>query len=321
MNLRDVIKQMEQLTQDGYIFRGHESVKYQLEPNAFRDQSIARMKKQFAISPIVIQQWCNSEKINSTIRAWYSTDPIHFSHPTISRLKNFCLYLMIYNHALHLFVHKFPHRVAEQDKALFLLRDVEFWRQEETFQYLFESYLPRIINRWCAKEGTLIQKANPFEDLAGVDETLPQHYGIPTAALDWSFNFNVAIYFAMGEDEYLKTNFFSIFALKINDVSSPIKTIDGNIQIENIRAERQKGTFSYFEKPCSFYLEHGFFPTINDFNQRQKNHLDKRTFELKEYRIERTESNIRYLKGLLDGQGISKQYLFPDLLEQAEPIS
>ncbi|ANN91268.1 FRG domain-containing protein [Legionella pneumophila serogroup 1] len=320
-SIRTIISTLEQLSLEGYVFRGHEDFRYQLTPSAFREHSIAQMKIDFNIHPTLLDEWFNSKEIKKTIASWYSSNPIHSQHPAIYLLKEWCLYIMRYNHSLHLFVKNNPNNVSKQDAASFLLRDAEYWRQETTFQQMFERYLPTIINRHSLKDGALIQQANPYEDLAAVDETLPQHYGIPTAALDWSYNFYVAIHFALGKESEQNSKFLALCALKILDPKSPIKMLDRNIHTENIRAERQEGTFSYFSHPCSFFLQNRALPSLNYFSQRYKNRLEICRFELKEFLIERTESNLCYLKGLLKERGISKTYLFPDMVEQTELTS
>ncbi|AOU30077.1 TPA: FRG domain-containing protein [Legionella pneumophila subsp. pneumophila] len=320
-SIRTIISALEQLSLEGYVFRGHEDFRYQLTPSAFREHSIAQMKRDFNISRTLLGEWFNSKEIKKTIASWYSSNPIHSHHPAIYLLKEWCLYIMRYNYSLHLFVKNNPNNVSEQDAASFLLRDAEYWREETTFQQMFERYLPTIINRHSLKDGALIQRANPYEDLAAVDETLPQHYGIPTAALDWSYNFHVAIHFALGNESEQNSKFLALYALKILDPQSPIKMLDRNINIENIRAERQEGTFSYFRNPCSFFLQSGTFPSVNYFNQRYKNQLDTCRFELKEFLIERTESNLCYLNELLRERGINKSYLFPEMIDQAELLS
>ncbi|MCA0402690.1 MAG: FRG domain-containing protein [Proteobacteria bacterium] len=320
-SIRTIISTLEQLSLEGSVFRGHEDFRYQLTPSAFRKHSIAQMKRDFNIPPTILGEWFNSKEIKKTIASWYSSNPIHSQHPAIHLLKEWCLYIMRYNHSLHLFVKNNPNNVSEQDAACFLLRDAEYWREETTFQQMFERYLPTIINRHSLKDGALIQRANPYEDLAAVDETLPQHYGIPTAALDWSYNFHVAIHFALRNESEQNSKFLALYALKILDPQSPIKMLDRNIHTENIRAEKQEGTFSYFSHPCSFFLQNGVFPSLNYFSQRYKNRLDIRRFELKEFLIERTESNLCYLKGLLNEKGINKQFLCPDLFEPAESSS
>ncbi len=321
--VQTIITQLNQLQQEGFIFRGHENFKYTLTPSAFRPNTLTKMKNEFGIEDSIIDEWFKNKFIMQHINEWYLEYKRKLTPPenqTISRLLHYCLYLMRYNHSLNLFVQKNPHRVSQKDRNTILERNLEFWKSEKTFQHLFSSYFPKIITRHNL-DGTLLQDANPFEDLASVDETLPQHYDPTTAALDWTLNHNVAIYFAVGEKE-ITDKFLTIYALKIhNPDSSPIHILNKSIYVENKRAERQEGTFTYFTKPCSFYLTHGSLPSINYFDQRYKNNLDKSTFELKEFIIERSKDNISYLKKILEQNNITKQYLFPDEEEHTEKIT
>lgn len=309
-----VIAQLDELQQAGFIFRGHESFKYILMPNAFRTPTLLKMKREFEIQDSVIDEWFKNKFIMQSVNDWYLQNKrklMPLEQQTISRLLHYCLYLMRYNHALNIFAHKNPHRVSRKDRETILERNLEYWKSERTFQQLFSSYFPRII-KLTNLDGTTLQDANPFEDLASVDETLVQHYDPTTAALDWTLNYNIAIHFAVGEKE-IAEKFLAIYALKIhNPNSSPIHVMNKSIYVENIRAERQEGTFTYFTKPCSFYLENGYLPSINNFDQRYKNNLDVPTFELQEFIIERSENNIGHLKKLLIQREITKKYLFPD---------
>ncbi len=303
---------LEELRKEGFVFRGHESFKYTLTPNAFRDSGLVRMKNEFGIHSSTINKWFKNKFIMQHVNTWLPRLKITSSgHQVINRLLKYCLYLMQYNHSLNLFVQNNAHRVSQKDKNTILERSLEYWKSEETFQLLFSSYFPRIIRRYHL-DGTLIQDANLFEDLASVDETLLQHYDTPTAALDWTFNYNVSIYFAIGEKE-VEDKFLTIYALKIHDTTlSPFYIMDKSIHVENKRAERQEGTFTYFTKPCSFYMQHEHHPSINYFDQRYKNNLAKRTFELKEFVVERSKENISYLKKIIEHEGINKDFLFPN---------
>ena len=312
-DIRATISSLEKLQLDGFIFRGHENFKYVLQPSAFRTQSINKMKSNFEIPSQVVENWQNSQVIQNVIQSWTHRGEHYTHHPTVKNLKSFCFYLMLYNHELHRYVNNNPTKVSDKDKKWLLLRDKDFWRSEDTFQHLFSHYLQAIINRTDLM-GNLIQKAQPYEDLAGVDETLPQHYGIPTAALDWSFNFRVALYFAIAKGCF-QTKYCKIYALKLHETTSPVKLINKSALIDNIRAVRQEGVFSYFTSPCSYYLCNNEFPSIDYFNIRYKNKLDDRTFELQEFLIECTEKNLLYLNDLLKESGINKQYLFPDDIE------
>lgn len=310
--IQTVFTQLNQLQRNGFIFRGHESFKYTLTPNASRDDTLARMKCEFGIDNVIINEWFKNKFIMEHVNTWLPGLKITPSiHQLRDRLLNYCLYLMRYNHSLILFVQNNPGRVSLKDRTTILKRSLSYWKSEETFPQLFSSYFPRLIRRYHL-DGILMQDANPFEDLASVDETLPQHYDIPTAALDWTFNYNVAIYFAVGKKE-IKEKFLTIYALKIhNPNSSPINVMDKSIHVENIRVDRQEGTFTYFTKPCTFYLEHGHLPSINHFEQRYKNNLEKSTFELEELIIERNKQNIDIFMKHLEEHKINEKYLFPD---------
>ena len=312
--IQTALAQLNQLQQNGFIFRGHESFNYILMPNAFRSPTLARMKHEFEIQDSVIGQWFKNKFIMQNVNDWYLQNKRKLTfaeQQTINRLLYYCLYLMRYNHALNMFVQKNPHRVSQKDRETILDRNQEYWKSETTFHQLFSSYFPKIIKR-INPDGTLLQDANPFEDLASVDETLIQHYDPTTAALDWTLNYNIAIYFAIGEKKVTE-KFLAIYALKIHTPhSSPIHVMDKSIHVKNIRVERQEGIFTYFTKPCSFYLEHGHLPSVNHFEQRYKNNLEKSTFELKEFIIERNKENIDVLMKQLEKHEINEKQLFPD---------
>ncbi|HCJ4235047.1 hypothetical protein Ljor_2002 [Legionella jordanis] len=52
--IRTIISTLEQLSLEGYVFRGHEDFRYQLTPSAFREHSIAKMKIDFNIPPTLL---------------------------------------------------------------------------------------------------------------------------------------------------------------------------------------------------------------------------------------------------------------------------
>jgi hypothetical protein len=308
-----LIDQLKQFQLNGFIFRGHKNFKYMLIPNAFRSDTYKEMKNKFGVNALTINKWFKNKLIMEHVNIWLPEFKfMPGAHQVLERLLKYCLYLMHYNHSLNLFVQNNPHRVSQKDRSTILERSLEFWTSEKTFLHLFSSYFPRLIRRYHL-DGTLMQDATLFEDLASVDETLPQHYDTPTAALDWTFNYNIAIYFATRHNETTE-NFLTIYALKIhNKNSSPIHMMEKNIHVENIRIERQEGTFTYFTKPCSFYIEKGYLPSINYFDQRYKNNLEKSTFELIEFVIERTSQNINKLRNQLKNHKIDEESLFPDI--------
>ncbi|AMV12896.1 hypothetical protein ULM_01940 [Legionella pneumophila] len=62
-SIRTIISTLEQLSLEGYVFRGHEDFRYQLTPSAFREHSIAQMKIDFNIHPTLLDEWFNSKEI------------------------------------------------------------------------------------------------------------------------------------------------------------------------------------------------------------------------------------------------------------------
>ncbi len=308
------ISQLESLREDGFIFRGHEDFKYELIPSVFRPEKQKQMIKQFAIEEVKIAQWPRSKAIIEVIDQWApGVRAIPEAHQTIQRLIAFCLYLMRFNFSLNIFAQNNRHRIPKKDCDSILIRDAEYWRQEKTFYDMFSRYFPTIVKRYDLKNN-LFQDATPYEDLAGTDESLPQHYGTPTAALDWSRNPNVAIHFAIG-DKTTESQFLRIYAIKMMEGfrSPPVKIMEKSSDTVNLRAERQEGTFTYFTMPCTFFLMHGIFPTIDYFDRRYNNNQEQNTFDLRYINIKRTEANIKYLEAMLAENKINEDYLFPDL--------
>lgn len=302
----DFISTMETLNLDGYIFRGEDNFIYPLMPKAFREPKIEEMKKNFGVDQSITDRWLN-KSLSKEQLAWLNGNAGCNFDLLIRRLKEFGLYIMHYNHELHLFVEKHKGYVSEKDKKHLLLRDIEYWKSEATFDWFLTSYLPTIITR--ISQGKIIQKAQPFEDLAGVDETLPQHYGTPTAALDWSSNFKKATFFAI-QDCKDNPQFCSLYALKIlNPNLSPIKTVPRNELVNNRRAVSQEGLFTYFTNPCSFFLQFGKLPSINHFDELLK-YTYGNPFILRKYLIERNVNNICYLRKILDEAGINADSLY-----------
>ena len=112
--------------------------------------------------------------------------------------------------------------------------------------------------------------------LTGYDETWPQHYGFPSAAIDWSKDLHVALYFANHKDidsdltemPDETPSHFAIFCYKeINDQNSPIKAMEPDNWIENRNAQAQQGLFTYFTEPFLFFLREGRLPCIEDYRK------------------------------------------------------
>ena len=167
----------------------------------------------------------------------------------------------------------------------------------------------------------VLQEAEPFEDLTGIDETLPQHYDTPTAALDWTNGpLNVAIFFAIEnynspmensilyKAKQVPSTCFSIYAYKQNvENKAPVYLNKERIK-ENVRQQRQRGVFTYFSQLCSFYLKNDRFPSVEDYYHEK----DTCEFELLKYNVKINETAVAFLSKKLEKRNITRFNLFPD---------
>lgn len=313
--MQNVLAKLQELQKTGnYIFRGQESFKFKLIPKAFRQDEIIKMTQFHGIDNKTKNNWVQSEEVAHCINVWApGARNNRYSQVIIGRLLNYCLYLMILNHSVSHFANTHIDMISEQDKETLQLRNPSYWKDKKTFHYLFSGYFPRVVEIYDLKN-LLLQGANPPEDLTGLDETLPQHYGAVTAALDWTHNFLVAMHFALGNHAD-NLGFLTIYALNTRNITndSPIKLIDRSPHVSNMRAERQEGMFTYFTRPCSFYLANNTLPSINHYDSRYKNKLEEQKFELQEFRIQRTAENINFLNEFIIKHGITEDFLLPTL--------
>ena len=322
----DLLNQLEFLyQQDSYIFRGQFDAEDKLIPSAFRSEKINEAIGKFPIKKEEIERkWFESDALRKEISLWLKIPNFSYARGyPINRLLDFLVYLMRYNYSLHKYwlTETNQKNICLSDKKILKPRPEEFWVTEETFLYLVSSYLP-VTSTIYHLNGTIIKDAQPFEDITGVDESFPQHYGIPTTALDWTYNPYISIYFALDLDnekfhlqselyvaKKIPAEYFSIYAFRqISTTDSHIQIKDKNALINNQRALRQEGTFIYFVKSCSYYLQSNRFPSIESYDNNSN-----KSFDLIKYNLLRTDENITFLRNLLEEKGINKNYLFPDL--------
>lgn len=313
--IQNIIASLQELQSTGnYIFRGQKCFNFKLIPRAFREDDISAMTKAFGVDNRTKNSWFHSQKVKDCIDA-HAPGARKNKHAItiINRLLNFCFYLMILNHSAYIFASSNITMISDKDKEMLQLKTPSHWKDPETFHHLFSGYFPRILEIYDLNN-LLIQKAQPPEDLIGIDETFPQHYGAITAALDWTRNPLIAIYFAL-ENQLDNSGFSTIYAINANRIAhdSPIKVMNKSIYVSNARAEAQQGVFTYFMSPCSFYIQNNALPSINHYHSRYLNNLDQQKFELHEFRIKRTPKNISFLQALIRKHGTTKEILFPDL--------
>ncbi|HAT8252370.1 TPA: hypothetical protein ACJT8R_003136, partial [Legionella pneumophila] len=124
--------------------------------------------------------------------------------------------------------------------------------------------------------------------------------------MDWTFNFQKSIYFALGKNPLETPGYLSIFVYeKLTEETSPIIVMPKSHLINNPRAEAQEGTFTYSTKPCSFYLRNNRFPSIDDYYEGIERGFLPKAFSIKKYNLARTPENILALIALLEKNNIN----------------
>lgn len=319
---------------NGYFFRGQADASWPLIPSAFRKTELKRRADNYPIKESEITNWKNNQKIPEIINGWSAgivkngrilnrRDRIF-----IYNLFNRLIIVMQYNFDLTLYWSnpKVKRCLLKRDKKLIKIWKPDFWCEESTFINYFERIYPQLIVRTSVKDNRLISKPCPEEDLTGLDETFPQHYDLSTTTLDWSLNLFIAFYFGLDKQFernspnglYLPSrcevrepaNYFSLFLYKQLQQDSPVVKMERPKLINNPRADAQQGVFTYFTKPCSFYLLNGEFPSIDNY---ARNCTDKEIpFELQKFNFKYSNEILNFIENILEEKGINKSSLLLD---------
>lgn len=320
LNANELITKLSILQQANFIFRGHSSGKYRLEPGAFR-KDILKKWADIHLSKTISKPWRSSNEVKDVIKWWGQGIPTQ----VISRVFDYIMHLMHYNFALNTVYLTKKDGKDTNDQRLLAIFPEDYWLQEDTFVRFFQHLCMGLPCRWDER-GNILQKPFYLEETTGLDQSLPQHYHFETALLDWSYNPLVAIYFSLGlnETRKMERGFYmtshissnpthlSILAYQqITTENTVVKIEPGASEKNNKRLKNQEGTFTRFTNPLKFYLEQGCFPTIEGLYNRHSTPYLK-TFELVRYNLERTAANIQDLKEHIEYHGINEAYLFPD---------
>lgn len=309
----ELISRLNELQHEGFIFRGHSSGKYILEPSGFRKDSLIKLSENFP-NTVDTQRWFSSEAINNTINSWTKGMRPWY----LGRLFDYILHLMRYNHALQEFYLAKGH-TEENDQQLLDIFPRNHWTEQDTFERLFEFIYGRLVYLEDLDGNTLKEPYYP-EESTGFDESWPQHYQFNTGILDWSFNPLVAIYFSLGSllvetkktermlytTSSLLPSHLAVFAYKQidNSENAPVKILPGSLLKPNLRLLRQEGTFTCFTKTLQFFLMNDRLPSIEQYKPEE--------FKLIRFNMERTTANLMFLKAYIEGHGITESFLFPD---------
>ncbi|CEG56959.1 FRG domain-containing protein [Legionella fallonii] len=308
-----LIEELESLKTQEFLLRGHSSSTYFLQPQAFREQDIKKIANQFPISNELTRHWKQGEVLNK-IKPWSSGV---LPNPIITdRILSYVLYLLQYNYYLTRYYQGLnPIYSSNLDQEIATRLPSKNLATEQAFIELAEYFYLKILTR-ISLGGTIVAKAIPPQEITGYDETWPQHYSFPSAALDWTLSIPVALHFAIRSFEAPPssgTSQLSICCFKqIDAKNSPVQVIEKSELKTNPRALRQEGLFTYFSEPCSFYIEHGTFPKIESYS------LDQRHFIVLKRNIEINKQNIEVLRNYTRLHKINDNFL---LLEDHYDLS
>lgn len=316
----DVHKFLNELEEfkGNFLFRGMTKVReaftkpcFTLMPGAFREKEIKKYSTLFPHSEIDTQKWIL--KVVDDIKKHPSTE-LASVHPfDIERICQLLIKNLQYNYVLYERYHsqKFPiDHTDEKLLSIFECGHNGHWAKEKTFQNYFHQFYLSLVPL-CSLDGKVVKQSFVFEDITGVDETYPQHYGMQTAALDWTYDPYIALFFTIYTDKsYCDSEYLSISVYEeIIKEDSPVIIKDKNSFKNNPRATAQKGTFMCFRKPCSFYLQENRFPAVEDYDWNFKNSHAPKFFDLKKLVLMRSKKNIDFIKNILNEREINESSL------------
>ncbi|MFA6037920.1 MAG: FRG domain-containing protein [Legionellales bacterium] len=297
-----LISKLQALRGKEYLFRGHSDAGYWLQPKAFRPDGKKELQEKFKGSSW--KTWISSQEIQSIFGP-------HVDKMLAERICELGLYMLQYNYTLAKKVESNVDNFDAKTIEKYQMQPPDFWIQKDAFVNLVQRLSLSIIGK-VHLDGTVLQYSEFYEFLTAFDESFPQHYGVPTAALDWTYDPYVALSFAL---EFIPENakYISIWVYeKIrNSEHSPVKISHASDGCNNPRIKRQHGTFTRFDdKAFAFYfLKTGKFPRIEEYE-----HHSDAEFKLFKYDISVEEKYL--LEEALKREGIKYDYHYlmcPDI--------
>lgn len=303
LTAEELVEKLERLyLSKAYFFRGQPDEKFYLLPSAFRDDVIMRRLREYPASSSY-QQWCMDKEFKKLIPPPLTEDYINSLH--VQRMSELTFYLMHYNYFLAKHVERDPKKFDSATINMYKVRPSSYWHQRETFLYLFGFGFNLSIGRKTL-DGKVINHSLINEEMAAYDESLPQHYDTQTAAIDFTYNPYIAIYFAL-QNISSNARYVSVYAYKHlqDSEKNPIIVESTRPECENLRIVRQEGLFLRIRYACSYYFTHGSWPTVENFLSRNAG-----MFELIKFKIPVSET--ANLQRILIQKNITKEYLFPD---------
>ena len=176
-----------------YIFRGLGSIKHKLQPSALRKDK----NGEYSINDYIDSRFC---------LLWFKP-PIEYLKDGIITLEEYDLYKCA--ESISYSLDKYGNRVSKDGEELCTVSS------DKEFQFKRELYVLLKFLNWADRTGLKISANNKIRELIhenikykleGHEEwpnqdffeviSLAQHYGVPTEALDWSYDYKVSLYFA-----------------------------------------------------------------------------------------------------------------------------
>ena len=176
-----------------YIFRGLGSVKHKLKPSALRKDK----NGEYIINDYIDSRFC---------LMWFKP-PIEYLKDGIITMEEYDLYKSA--ESISYSLDKYGNRISNSGEELCAVYS------DREFQFKRELYVLLKFLNWADRTGLKISANNKIRELIhenikykldGHEEwphkdffeiiSLAQHYGVPTEALDWSYDYKVSLYFA-----------------------------------------------------------------------------------------------------------------------------
>lgn len=336
-----LLKNLSQLANEKeVIFRGHCDSSFKLEPNALRNSSLDYARQIYPIKPAEIQKgWFQNvnffkrlsdkfsaqitpHKLNQNIIVIHQEEVSTLNRTSIGKIFNLIMDIMRY----HYYANKF---LEENPRYQNIIDKLEYPERYTDMQY-FHSIVGRIIESVIPKydlNGNILHYSYISPERVGFEETFMQHYDFPSAALDWSTDPYVALYFAtktyweevsinlIKARHFPKTKCFSICSYQQlrKETPTPVNIINPDKPEKNLRAQHQHGKFTYMFEINSFYLKNGRYPTLEDYSNTG-------IFSLGVHKIEVNEEIISFCESVLKSKNLIKSYLLPEFDSQNTKI-
>lgn len=274
----ELIFELEKLRQLNmpYIFRGQHNSEFKLIPSAFRKDVIDKRFQEYSLVSNC-NDWLTREKTRDIVKLLSKQDIDHFH---IQRIYELALYIMQHNYYLANHVKNDTDNFNIATVEMYQLRPPSFWIEYRHFLDFFYYLLDRSIGRITIADSKIINYSEINEEMASYDQSLPQHYGTETTALDLTLNPLKAIFFAI-RDIPNSASHFSVFAYRELDSSkkNPIAVHHGHPGCKNPRIKLQEGLFISLKYACLYYFMNKEWPTVETFLP-----LSQNTFELIKFR-------------------------------------